>query len=547
MKAHKSKVTKPCARIRTEKILKKIDRLTIQLEDTNASIQMITDAINDEEVRFRHTYANCNAEHRLKYEQETKNFESRLQERLDETTKNINEKVKLSDQLETLMKETKVAEENITNDRMEQIRKSMEAKIEREQTEWKRGQKKRESEWMSERVKEVRRRSLQALQPQIQKILHSHKVEIEQVKKEFITREECTMKDMEDYFQKRITDYKRDMDGKAKLAYEKRKEFWREQLHQLQKEHSIKIRQMTNRDGKEENERWLNDFKEEINTMTEKQSAKLELLQQSGEKHIESVHREFAKKLEIVRVEYEAKTNVLQKDYSKEKEKIKSEKEVAFRSQFEAKMISTRQDMINARDNQIDEIIKAFQEEETAYEKDLRCSYEKARQKSLIEHNSTIDRLQNETFKRNQEQLNNAANVMQTCLDELELVQMKIQKAKDKNLMIDREEEQQQKSVNPKIDTLSKSIVKSEWNINALQKDIENLVEEMTKFNASNEQELDAIEKDHQKRLESLEIEVKNSIAQIEKDANETEREITRNINRIEKLREILVEYNTVN
>lgn len=547
MKSHKSKATKPCARIRTEKILKKIDRLTIQLEDTNASIQMITDAINDEEVQFRSMYASCNAEHRLKYEQETKNFESRLQERLDETTKNSNEKEKLSDELETLMKETKVSEENITNDRMEQLRKSMEAKIEREQTEWKRGQKKRESEWMSERVKEVRRRSLQALQPQIQKLLHSHKVEIEQVKKEFITREECTKRDTEDYYQKRITDYKRDMDGKAKLASEKRKEFWRNQLHQLQKEHSIKIRQMTNRDGKEEKEKWSNDFKEEINTMTEKQSAKLELLQQSGEKHIERVHREFAKKLEIVRMEYEAKTNDLQKNYSKKKEKIKSEKEVALRSQFEAKMISTRQELINARDNQIDEIIRSFQEEETAYENDLRCSYKKARQKSLVEHNSTIDRLQNETFKRKQDQLNNAAKVMQTCSDELEFVQMKIYKAQGKNHMIDREEEKQRKSVNPKIDILSKSIAKSEQNTNTLQKDIEKLIEEMTKFGASNKQELDTIEKDHKKRLESLELEVKNSIAKIEKDAQETEREIARNTNRVEKLREILVEYHTVN
>jgi peptidoglycan hydrolase CwlO-like protein len=45
-------------------------------------------------------------------------------------------------------------------------------------------------------------------------------------------------------------------------------------------------------------------------------------------------------------------------------------------------------------------------------------------------------------------------------------------------------------------------------------------------------------------KLESLEKEVKHSIAQIEKDIDDIDREIARYENRVEKQREILVQYN---
>jgi hypothetical protein len=551
MKSQAFKATKPCTRVRIEKLLKKVDRLTIELEDTSNSIKMITDAINHEESRFRSMYANVNAEYRLNYEKDMENFENRLQERLDETTKIINEKKKLSEQLESLITGTKAQEENITKDCIEQIRKSMEVKMEQARTEWKRGQQEREDTWMSERVKEVRKRTLEALQPQVQKLLLSHKDEIEEAKAEFSTLEESTKRDLESYFHKRVADYKRYVDVEAKIAFEKRKEFWMGQLHHLQNEHSMKMRQMTNQNEREEKNTWLNEFKEEINTMTEKHNAKLQLLQRSGEKHIENLHRQFDEKMEKARVEFESKKKDIHESHSKTREKIQNEKQAALRSQFESKMISTRTEMKKVRDNQIDEIIKCFQEEETVYEQELRYKYEQAKQQIMTDHKSTIDRLQKEISERERERsissLKTGEEVMQACTDELELVQMRTYKAEEKISTIDREEELQQILVNPKIETFSSSIFKKEEKVQQLQKDIDKLIDNMSSISASSKEELDKIKNDHEKSLESLEREVKPSIALIEKEICETDREIARYKNRVERQREIFVEYSTMN
>jgi hypothetical protein len=313
---------------------------------------MITDSIDDEDMRFRRLYADYNAECRLNYEQETKTLEKKLQERQDECTKLINEKEILSDQLEILLTETKAKEEMITNDRIDQIRMDMEVKIEQAKTEWKQGLKKREDEWMSERVSEVRNRTLEALQPQVQKLLHSHKVELEQAKEKFSYDEENTKMDMARCFQKRVADYKREMDEKAKMAYENTRQLWMQQLHQLQKEHSVKMHQMNNR-NREEKEKLLNEYKEEISTMIEKQSAKLGRLQQSGVKDIEKVQHQFTIKLERVRGEFDTKRKDLENSLSKRMEELQKEKEAARQSQLESQMISNRLEMKNSRDNQI--------------------------------------------------------------------------------------------------------------------------------------------------------------------------------------------------
>lgn len=547
MASQTKKDTKPCARIRTQKLLKKVDHLTIQLEDTIASIQMITNSIDDEDTRFRRLYSDYNAECRLNYEQETETLENKLQHRQDECTKLINEKEILSDQLEILLTGAKAKEQMITNDRIDQIRMDMEVKIEQAKTEWKQGLKKREDEWMSERVSEVKNRTLVALQPQVQKLLHSHKVELEQVKEQFSYDEENTMTEMARCFQKRVADYKREMDEKAKMAYENRRQLWMQQLHHLQKEQSVKMHQMNNR-NREEKEKLLNEYKEEISTMIEKQSAKLGRLQQSGVKDIEKVQHQFTLKLERVRGEFDTKRTDLENTLSKRMEELQKEKEAARQSQLESQMISNRLEMKNSRDNQINEIIKSFQKEESNYEKELRFIYEKAEQKSMANHISTIDRIKKQIQEREPSQslcsFGNEQNLMNACVDELELVQMLTFKAQEKQCLLDREEEQLQRAVNPKIDATSKSILIREQNVNELQKGIDELIKETTSISSSNKAELDAIQRDHEEKLESLEKEVKHSIAQIEKDIDDIDREIARYKNRVEKQREILVQYN---
>lgn len=545
--SHKEKDIKPCARIRTERLLKKVDHLTIQLEDTTDSIKMITNSIDDEDTRFKRMYADYNAECRLSYEQETKTFEDKLQDKHDECTKMIDEKEILSDKLEILLTETKAKEEMITNNRVDQIRMDMEVKIQQAKIDWKRGQKKREDEWMSERISEVRQRTLEALQPQVQKLLRSHEVELEQAKHQFSSDEENAKLGMARCFQKRVADYKREMDEKAKKEYENRKQMWMQQIYQLQKEQTVKMHQINDR-NREEKGKTSNEYNEEISTMIEKQSGELGSLQQSGAQAIEKVQHEFTLKLDRVRGEFDAKRKDLEDTLSKRKDELRKEKETTRQSQLESKMISIRLEMKSSRDDQINEIIKSFQKEESEYEKELRIMYEETEQKSMTDHKSTIDRLKKQILEREQSEslcsFNTEQKLISDCVDELELVQILTLKAEEKQSLLSREEEMSQQTINPKIDAARKSILIRQQNVNELKIAIDELIEETTNINASNKTELDAIQRDHEEKLESLEKEVHHSLAQIEKDIDDIDREIVRHKNRVEKQREILIQYN---
>jgi hypothetical protein len=168
---------------RCTELERKVVHLSVAIEDRSASIDLLTEAIQDAEKASENEHKHQNAELRVKYEEASNQYLTQLEKLKTDCSESIEMEKILAAEFEEMVELKKKEEEKMAS-RLDEIRRRTEEQILEEKNKWMAGKIKREREWMANKVKQVRKATLEALQPELKRLLDRQKLEIEEMKEE---------------------------------------------------------------------------------------------------------------------------------------------------------------------------------------------------------------------------------------------------------------------------------------------------------------------------------------------------------------------------
>jgi 5-azacytidine-induced protein 1 len=406
-----------------------------------------------------------------------------LERKISEKNQEINSlesvNTKLDQHNKRIEEELSNSEKNY-NKKLSSLMENFEIERKKDKEAWFTAEKVRKKKWEDQKIKEIKENTIKGLEPEIEKILQSHKAELFEMEEKFAQELKKQKEKVTNYYEEKIGDY--------------RDKFIREKEEALENEKAIFAQRIRNQCDRMENEhneerrRWTSNLNAEI--------SRIEVLREKDKKQYEEEFRKneerFKKITEERDVYYKGKISELENRFNeknkqeiddwrmkfeKEKEKFLEEKQ----KEYEIKFNNIKHEMMKDKEKQLEMVIVKLGEETIS-----------ERRKIQIECEQKADSI-NKTLKVENEQLKQKMNELTEKLS----AESKVRIMLDDNLEI-----------------LSKKIVDMEKDMFYKDKKIHELTSSMNDL----QNKLNNVHIDHAKQKNSLENDL---LMKLEKSNNE--------------------------
>jgi hypothetical protein len=354
---------------RCTELERKVVHLSVAIEDRSASIDLLTEAIQDAEKASENEHKHQNAELRVKYEEASNQYLTQLEKLKTDCSESIEMKKILAAEFEEMVELKKKEEEKMTS-RLDEIRRRMEEKILEEKNKWMAGKIKREREWMANKVKQVRKATLEALQPELKRLLDRQKLEIEEMKEEKDSKVKYLQLEAQRNHEVKLSDHNSETVTRTRIAAARRKENWMEQIAQTRQSFAKEVQELvTSNEGPWSEAAIMKEHSENVKLLEEKHCRNMERITEARDrrkKEIQTTLQQQLKDLENDSVELLKKVD---DEHTEKKNSWKKKREAEMQKEFEDSMKVVPDGLKKERDRRrIDIEIRSCQKEETQFE-----------------------------------------------------------------------------------------------------------------------------------------------------------------------------------
>ena len=400
----------------------KVLLLSVTIEDNTKSIAILEGAIKENVESFGLKYTETNAKYRVLFDENAKNYEVKLSQLLGSCSILVNEKEQLTTMINKLI-EDKKEEDNKTDLALTNICTETQNEIGLRLQLWKKGEKERRERWMAENVKRVRRDTVKALEPEIKNLIHKNKVEVGNIEAEFETKKTYLEKEQEITLQLKIREYLKTAGEKREYKIDERKDFWEQQLAEFNR---INFRELDNTKkdylNLEEGEKSCEDSK--IQTLIEEYDRDIRSMRERRVQEIGNMRNDHAERKKALLQDHKDKVVQLSKEDTDKKTEWEKEAKVSIRKEKVEGMITIKEDILQNRNKNIDDLIRIYNQKETNFR--LYCEEHMKISKKDLED------AHNDDVTSNQEDIISLRDKLSQSYDKIDTLKIENQKIEDK-------------------------------------------------------------------------------------------------------------------
>ena len=429
------------------------------------------------------------------------------------------EKKKMETQISELQEKLNQSEK-ISYKKLQTMRENYELETKKNKDAWFQAEKLRRRKWEELKIKEIKDLTAKGLEPEIEKIIANHKVEISNLEDNYRMELKTQKERLTNEFDEKVNDIKRKLQREKDDAIEHEKTLAVQRL----RNQSERLEDEIN----EERRRWnaklqseitrLESLREKDKKIYDEQISKLE---ERNNNNIFNNENFYTKKIDDMKREYETKLQTeisnMKLQFAKENEEVLSKKQ----SDLEAKFKEMKLDLLKDRDKQINIVIEKLGEETLQERKQNKIEAEKkANEKNvhLIEENSALTKKLNDITEKLQAETKNRINLEQN-------IDILTKKLKEKEIELNKKEKQyteltnQYSEMTDKLSGLTREFNKEKMNLEIemksnLQKgdaEIALLNNKLKTAHKMLEQQKEDIEAMHRKEIEEIEKKIKKT------------------------------------
>lgn len=419
---------------RCSELEKKIVHLSVAIEDRSESIDLLIQAIEDVDKDSERQRQHQNAELRQMYEQTSDQYGKELSVLKQKCSESIEEKKALASELERLTEERRIEEEKLSA-ALDQIHNRTEERIQQEKKKWMDGKVKREQQWMSSKVQQVRRATLEALQPELKRLLDSQRLEMEEIKAEQDSKMKYQELEAQRNFESKLSEYKIESNSRTRVIVAKRKEEWMEQIASLRQSFTDQMKgTLLPNDSIEDTLR--KEYNEARNDLEDKHSRNMDRVTEARDRRKKELNLSLQEKLKELDEKMRKELESIEKDDASRKEIWRNKKKASLQKEFDESVRSMHQLVIAERDRNIDLAIRSNQKNETDFQQSFATT--SAEKKSSVESEFSKQlKCVEEEISSKQKQLRASASTIasltqkvQNSKDQVDISERKIEKVR---------------------------------------------------------------------------------------------------------------------
>ena len=531
---------------RCENLQVKVAHLSVALQDKAETIDILLNAIDKNDTSIIKEMEEFNS----KFEQELQAL--RLQSKVVEEALVLKQSNLLEDKksIEETIQEV-LGKKQILESKLSVAQKKCQVKFEQKlvqmKDEWDRGKEKREQEFLERKVQKIRKSTLEALQPQIQRLLEKQQIELDELKYE----EESKMYNIEHEFEvendELINEYKQASDRDLSLALAKRKSDWVDQISSLEDEYECKFDQLRNDEDRRKNNFVYKELMKEQALLDAKHDRAVEKLRRLWEEKQSGLNKQYKEKHDELKQKFKDNVENLKKEDDDVKHVWRQEHTFALNEDLQNRLSKSKRELEAQRDEFIEKELWATQKEETQIDRNFEQERKDLCKQKEVDFKEKIESLEEErNLKRNEIKANFAAkkdieNHLQASKTRLDNARSRLEEAKIKLVEIKRRG-------HDKDEELRLHLLGLQTEYGQLKHQEANVHQEIKSLEAIHngqmrKMQLDCLEKSNQSKLERLESDVKLELCSLESKENELDLMIRVEEGKIEKLQEVLSTY----
>lgn len=489
--------------------------LNLELKEAKKSIELMTSVINDlkKQLKEKDSYLT----QALSAQKSENEIALNRQNTLIETM--YSEKKKLENQISDL-KDKLNQSEKVSYKKLQTMRENYELETKKNKDAWFQAEKLRRKKWEEQKIKEIKEITAKGLEPEIEKIISTHKNEITNLENQFL-KELKTEKD------KIINEYEQKVSEiKKKLTFEKEEA--------IEHEKNLAVQRLRNQSERfedeitEERRRWNTKMQNELSRLEslrdkdkkiyEDQISKLE---ERNNSNIFSNENYYQRKIEDIRKDYEQKmkeeSDNIKATLKKENDLYIEEKENELNKKFKEMKL----ELLKDRDKQINIVIEKLGEETLQEKKKhlIECE-KKANEKNIFlnEENSLLKKRLNDLSEKLTAETKNRLTLEDNIGELTKKINQKEEEIKQKNYEI-KEITNHYNELSDKFKGISLEFNKEKMNIEIEMKsniqkneaEINILNHKIKSLQSNLEEQKKNLEMAHRKEIEEIEKKIKKS------------------------------------
>ncbi|GFH51736.1 predicted protein [Chaetoceros tenuissimus] len=531
---------------RCENLQVKVAHLSVALQDKAETIDILLNAIDNNDTSIIKETEEINS--KFVEELETIRLQSKAAEEalVLKQSKLLEEKKLIEEAIQEVLGKKQSLEAKLSVAQNE-YKVKFEQKLVEMKDEWDRGREKREHEFLERKVQKIRKSTLEALQPQIQRLLEKQQIELDELKHE----EESKMHSVEQEFEiendELISEYKQASDRDLSLALTKRKSDWLEQISSLEDEYECKFVELRNDEDRCKNNFVYKELMKEQVILESKHDRAMEKLRRLRDERQSDLNKQYEEKHIELKQKLKDGVQDLKKEDDDVKHVWKQEHTCALNEDLQNRLSKLKRELEAQRDGCIEKELWAKQKEETQIDRNFEKERKALCKLKEVDLKGKIESLEEErNLKRNELTANFAAkrgieNDLQASKTRLDNARSRLEEGKIKIFEIkrrgrDKEEELRLRLLG--LHTEYSQLKHKEANVHQEIKSLEAINNgQMRKM------QLDCLEKSNQSKLERLESDVKLELRTLESKGTDLDLMIRVEEGKIEKLQEVLSTY----
>ena len=539
-----------CADSRCLELEKKLVRLNVTLNDKSESIDVLIKAIDDIEIQVIKESGEIDSKFQQEYEEKSKFQIDELNSLEKQCSGFVENKERITSETEKVMSRQKEAESRLSA-ALDEVRTRTEESLAKSLQEWKEGQTKREQEFMADKVMKVRKATLAALQPELQRLLDRQRIEIDQLEQEEETKLKYSSYEVKSNYETRISEYRKDSENQKTFLVARRKDEWREQIASIQDAYAVKLDDMHH-----EREDWktqlaVKELEKEKALIERKYERCIDKIMESRNLKLREIENKFAEHEMELDNESKIARKKVESDDSDVKNTWKQEQKDELKIKLDNCLADFRKTIEEERDETIDKEIRIAQKNESHFERefvnrvarDNDCVEQEFEEKTqCVKGESTVNQQQVRIIFAAIEELQKS---VQAQTDQLEITERNVEKANHEVNNLKQQHDDAENDMKNK-DVLTKAQAnrsKFAAELSAAQDTLEDLNRKLCTFESYSTSTKNKLLIDHDMRLKQMEVNVKNEINALGKKAKEVEDEIDVERERVVKLQDLITKY----
>ena len=423
--------TPECAITRCSNLERKLVRLSVAIEDKSESIDLLIQAIQELETSTQSQHQHRSAECRLQYDEASTRYSDELERLRRQCAEAIDRKKNLASELEEAGGRKKREEDKLSL-RFHEIRTKMEADIANAKIAWDAGRRQREQKWMSEKVNKVRKATLEALQPEVRRLLDGQRRELEEIENERNAKLAYLHAEHDKSLEEKLVDIRSDAESQRAVAVARRKESWVDKLTSMQESHAKQLNTVSlSMEQDEIAKKAEKEYQEMRRALDEEQERSMDKIGAARDKRLSEIKISLQEKEDELKQQSKKQLKDIQENDLKEKESWSNQQNNVMQKELDDQITEIKRKLEMERDLAIDKEIRSNQKKETNFEHEFEIKMSHRKRELENEYAAKMECVKEEVTSK-QSQLNNSAVVIQELRQSIEVCREQLEMAEKK-------------------------------------------------------------------------------------------------------------------